>query len=517
MKPNHFTRPKERGFFASERADTTILFGGLTEAHEEMVLGHMQGLGYKVERLPVPDFDGLLTGKEYCNRGQCNPTYYTAGNLVRYLKSLCEKMPKEEVEKKYVYFTAGSCGPCRFGMYESEYRKAVVDAGFTNFRVLIFQQAGGLQSLGAQEGPGLDFNKDFFVGLIKAILIGDLLNGMVNKIRPYEMVPGATMAAKRKAMGICQEALRQRQNIFKSLKEARQVFHAVECDYTLIKPVVKITGEFWASITEGQGNYFLKEWLWNEGAEVVNEPLTGWIEHLLFSREIKARDRQGIEQDVRGLGVGANPYKNEFKLFAYRRILNGYYNLYRSAFGFKPNNTVNNRVLARLAHQYYDKRQGGGEAYMEVGHLVHIGQKAKAHLMISVKPFGCLPSTASDGVQTKVMSDYPNIIFLPLETSGDSEVHFKSRAQMKLFEAKQKARDEADKMIKKKDINADAVRAFVRRHPAYRSGALRFKQRFTGTGISFLSEMNQRMKSPLGKLKHQLSRRVFQKTGIHWP
>jgi len=41
-----------------------------------------------------------------------------------------------------VFFTAGACGPCRFGMYEAEYRLALRNAGFDGFRVLLFQQSG---------------------------------------------------------------------------------------------------------------------------------------------------------------------------------------------------------------------------------------------------------------------------------------------------------------------------------------------------------------------------------------
>ena len=257
--------------------------------------------------------------------------------------------------------------------------------------------------------------------------------------------------------------------------------------------MVKITGEFWASLTEGQGNYHFKDWLVEEGAEVKTEPLTTWVEHLLFSREIAACNHRGIVQEDTGLGKGANPYLKELKLFALRRTLNAFYNVYRAALGWRADDTVNNRVLARYAHEYYNQHQGGGEAYMEVGSLVYCAKRRKAHMMVSVKPFGCLPSTASDGVQTKVMSDYPHILFLPLETSGDSEVNFKSRAQMVLFEDKQKAKEGAEEMIEKHGIDVDAVQDFVKRNPRYRSAMFLFRRPAIGTGASFLLEMHRRM------------------------
>lgn len=505
-KSTHFERPILHPFNVEDRKDTTILFGGLTEAHEELMLSHLQSLGYKVERLPEADFESITIGKEFCNKGQCNPTYYTIGNLIKYLQNKAKEMSIAEVEKKYAYFTAGSCGPCRFGMYENEYRKAMIDAGFENFRILVVQQAGGTkQSEVDGKEPGLNFNKDFYVGIVKALIIGDLINDLVNKIEPYEVVKGATRKAKEDALIIMQKSIKDTKKIYKGLQKVKKVFAKVQCDYTQIKPIVKITGEFWASLTESQGNYHLKRWLVTENAEVKMEPMTGWFEHLLFSGEIKARDRRGIVQEKHGLGEGANPYKYELKLFGFRKILNAYFNLYRSALGFKPNNTTSNRVLANLAHDYYNNRQDAGEAYMEVGSLIYLNKNKVAHMLISVKPFGCLPSTASDGVQSKVSSDYPEIIFLSLETSGDSEVNFKSRAQMKLFEAKQKAKKEADEVMIKHKIDLEKIKEFVAKHPQYSAGDFIVKGKHTGTGINFILDMHKRMKSPVGRVKHQFS------------
>src|SRR6266480_3143377 len=84
----HFARPAERSFGAEERATITILFGGLTWKHEKVIQAVFHGSGYKCEILPVPNVSGFQLGKEYGNNGQCNPTYFTVGNLVQYLRYL---------------------------------------------------------------------------------------------------------------------------------------------------------------------------------------------------------------------------------------------------------------------------------------------------------------------------------------------------------------------------------------------------------------------------------------------
>ncbi len=123
--------------------------------------------------MPTPNVRAFQTGKEYGNNGQCNPTYFTVGNLVQYLQSLEEQgLTKQEIIDRYVFFTAGACGPCRFGMYEAEYRLALRNAGFDGFRVLLFQQSGGLNQSDAE--AGLEMNLDFFLGILNALNCGDV-------------------------------------------------------------------------------------------------------------------------------------------------------------------------------------------------------------------------------------------------------------------------------------------------------------------------------------------------------
>src|SRR2546425_6671675 len=85
-QPKHFHRPVERAFTAEERNQVTILFGGFTWKHEDLIRAVFQGCGYRCEKLPVPNVAAFQTGKEYGNNGECNPTYFTVGNLVQYLQ-----------------------------------------------------------------------------------------------------------------------------------------------------------------------------------------------------------------------------------------------------------------------------------------------------------------------------------------------------------------------------------------------------------------------------------------------
>ena len=180
-------------FTKREKAKITLLVGGLTIAHDFFVEGALRGLGYNVEHMDCPDTEAFQTGKEYGNRAQCNPTYFTVGNLVKTLIHLRDDkgLSPEHIIKHYVFLTAGACGPCRFGMYVTEYRKALRDAGFDGFRVILFQQTGGVKQA-TGEASGLDLSPAFFWGIVKAIVAGDVINAMGYRLRPYEVERGST-------------------------------------------------------------------------------------------------------------------------------------------------------------------------------------------------------------------------------------------------------------------------------------------------------------------------------------
>ena len=83
----------------------------------------------------------------------------------------------------------------------------------------------------------------------------------------------------------------------------------------------------------------------------------------------------------------------------------------------------------------------------------------QAHMVLSLKPFGCMPSSQSDGVQSAVMNHFKDMIFLPIETSGEGEINAHSRVQMALGEAKAKAKAEFQQALESTGKRLDDIRA----------------------------------------------------------
>jgi predicted nucleotide-binding protein (sugar kinase/HSP70/actin superfamily) len=481
-------------FKKSQRATTTLLVSGLTAAHDYLVKAALTGLGYKVEVIDMPDNEALRFGKEFGNRGQCNPTYFTVGNLVKFLteRSRDEGLTPKETVDRYVFLTAGACGPCRFGMYATEYRKALRDGGFEGFRVVLFQQKGGLKQATGEEA-GLEMNPGFFMGLLRAIVAGDVINGMGYRLRPFEVEPGATDRAIEKTKLYVHDALVARKSVLRALLRGRREFARVRLDWTRTAPRVSIIGEFWAMTTEGDGNYQLQRFLESEGAECDIQFVTNWLLFMLwegrFDTELRA-DLRGMDGNARKGLKSANVGKKLGGLFVADLAIRAAFQIFGAAVGFRGYHLPDMDEVARTAHQYYDNSVRGGEGHMEVGKFILNVLRKKAHMTLSVKPFGCMPSSGvSDGIQSLITGLYPESIFCAIETTGDGKVGVQSRIQMFLFKARLAAQREYAEALERLGKTADDVRAFHQTHPHFASGLHRAPHAAAGTAADRLAEI----------------------------
>ncbi len=543
VKTRHYQRRYERPFTADERSKVTILIGGLTRKHEEFIRAVFQGSGYLCELLPIPDQESFLLGKEFGNNGQCSPAYYTSGALIQYLRRLeAQGMSRSDIVDRYLYFTAGSSGPCRFGMYAAEYRLALQNAGYGGFRILQFQQDDGIRQ--KTQAPGLKYSIDFGLGMLKVLYLGDALNDLTHNIRPYEVNPGetnrvmnfcvqeicdhlrsykapdlsdrvprwfASYLAKRNFLrGILNAFYKMNRHLYgKEFKEVlercRKRINGIAIDRTRVKPIVKIIGEFWAQTTEGGGNYNMFDFLEREGAQIQPEAIGTWIEYMQANAKMQLYVKRGMDAQCR------EPARGEFR----KRLLNElsfqmkralltfgeyiYARLYHRSvirpLGGTVHKLVPQKELSRLAHPFYNSLARGGEGYLEVGKNIYYHSKKLCHMALSLKPFGCLPSTQSDGVQSAVTNKFKDMIYLPIETSGEGEVNAHSRAQMALGDAKVKAKAEFQEALKKTGKRIEEIREYAARHselnlPLYRLPRYRG---ITGVAANFVLHVNDLM------------------------
>jgi len=463
----HYRAYRPRPFKREEREKVTLVYGGLTWKHEKLIKGALENMGYNAEPLPNIKRQDLDIGKELIDTGACCPTTFTAGNLARFLKERSEEEGREVVKDKYIFVTVGACGPCRFGQYHESYERVLENLDMTDFRLFLLD----LLQMEQNEG-GLEITMPLTFGLIYAMFIGDLMTDMEYTVRPYEVVPGETDRVLKESMELLYERFKKRPlrgekwgsllwhittpYFVKALREVMELWEEVKVDRLRVKPRVKITGEFWLQTHEGDGNYNIKRWLEQEGAEVIPPPIAIWMDYLIHMELWRMEENRDF---VERFWLKKAIVKLLLKLYHFT------YNRLRKAMNNIPNQLPPQEELKKLAKPYFHFRLAGGEGHMLIGKALYAYLNKHAHMICELSPYGCMPNTMSIGAMQAVLGKYPDLLYAPIEIKGDAEVHALSRCQMILTEAKKRAQREFEEALERTGLSVEDIRNFEEERP----------------------------------------------------
>lgn len=479
-QPYRAYRP--RPFSRAERERVTVLFGGLHWRAERVLEGVLENQGYRARALPAATRADLLAGRELADIGQCCPTSFTTGNLINFLRAEAERLGPEEVVDRYVYLTAGSCGACRFGQYHQSYELALRNAGLEAFRLFLIAQDNLDQ--GAGWGDGLEINVPFTAGAVWAILCTDVLQSLEYQVRPYEVRPGETDRVVRESVEYLYEVFRRRPRrgrrwgalawhlltgyFVRALREVYRRFEAIEVDRLRVRPVVKITGEFYLQTVEGEPNYHIHRWLEAEGAEVYPAAVAVWLDYWMRWYVQGFEEYLGIDRYARAKIAAVRTLQGLFR-WTYNRL--------RRALGGIPRELPDQYELRRLAAPYFHHKLSGGEGDMLVGKALWAYHHRKAHMTCELSPYACMPNTMSVGAMAGVLGRHPDLLYAPLEIKGDAEVHALSRCQMILTEAKKRAQREFEEVLERTGLTLEGARALLEARPELRRATARIPHR----------------------------------------
>jgi predicted nucleotide-binding protein (sugar kinase/HSP70/actin superfamily) len=490
----HYKAYRTAPFTRSEREQVTVVYGGLTWKHERLIQGALENLGYRAQPLPNIRRADLEAGKELTDVGACCPTTFTTGNLVNFLRDRMAAEGKADTIKNYVYVTAGSCGPCRFGQYHESYSMALQGMGMDKFRMFLLDQYN-LETAGT-EGQGIEVTLPLTLGIIWSGVIADLLTDLEYMTRPYEVIPGETDRVLKESLDQLYAAFRDRPTqggklstaswylttgYFKrALRAVRAKWDAIEVDRLRIKPRVKITGEFWLQTHEGDGNYNIKRWLEQEGAEVVPPPLMVWPDYNMYSAQHRMEERRSSisyyhlkKGLVRGL----------------RGWLRHAYNGLRRVLNDMPRELPRQEELAELAKPYYHRKLDGGEGHMLVGKALHALRHKTAHMICELSPYSCMPNTMSVGAMANALGRHPDLLYAPIEVKGDADVHALSRCQMILTDAKVRAHAEFEQALIDTGLSLGQLREIESAHPQARRATYRVPHSLAGTAADYVHHL----------------------------
>jgi len=305
-----------------------------------------------------------------------------------------------------------------------------------------------------------------------AVVLADAIQDLEYQVRPYEKNPGETERVTREAVEYLYEVFRKRPQrgrklgavawhlatgyFVKAMREVRRRYDAIEVDRLRVKPVVKITGEFYLQTVEGEPNYNIHRWLEAEGAEVYPAAVAIWLDYLLRFAGQEIEERIGIDRGARLKYAGIR---------AGQGLLRWTYDRMRRALADVPHELPDQYELRKLAAPYFHARLSGGEGDMLVGKALWAYHHKKAHMTCELSPYSCMPNTMSVGAMAAVLGKHPDLLYAPLEIKGDAEVHALSRCQMILTEAKKRAAREYEGVLERIGMSGGELAAAVAARP----------------------------------------------------
>ncbi len=393
------------GVFNAE--NKTFLIPQMNGIGAYLLAAALRSFGIQAQALDT--YNALDLGKEYTSGKECLPCLITTGDILKFLNDERERQGTLFKADNYIFFMPESDGPCRFGMY-NKYQRIVLDS-FPEFRSV------KIGSLTSQDGYSLDglVGHDRVRALRKAaylsVLITDILNRIVWRVRPYERVEGETDRFIWKAVATMEEAF----EIYGAKNDFREILGLLDDTVELAKripdpsvprkPLVGIVGEIFLRAHD-QANQELIKTLERYGAEVVNASLIEWINYTSYNRMRDAKIRFRLDLKQFRIGDAKEDLKNIlnhaldffYQQYKQRRIYKRVQKSLRIAGDHKVAHLE--RMLKRDDVFSFDV---GTEACLSISGIMAYAENG-FNGVVNVFPFTCMPSSITSSIAKPLMS-----------------------------------------------------------------------------------------------------------------
>ncbi|MCL2802826.1 MAG: acyl-CoA dehydratase activase-related protein [Micrococcales bacterium] len=402
---------RRRLFTKQMKAEHTIIAPQMAPVHFSLLEAAFRRSGYRVEVLHQTTAQDVETGLTHVNNDSCYPAVMVVGQLVNAFKQ-----GRYDPDNTSVLITQTG-GMCRATNYTGLLRKALLEAGYTQVPVI------ALSTQGLESNPGFKLTLPLAHRAIKAIVLGDLLQTLVLRTRPYEATTGAAMALYWQWDATARRHLMAGVGTFRALVEdAVHAFDSLELRGEPRKPRVGIVGEILVKF-HPYANNDVVDVVESEACEAV---LPGLMEFVL-------NGMYAAEWNYANLGVGG---KSQYFKRWLRRFLERYRTPVRHALeraeldfagpGDMPTMVREAQTVASLGNQ-------AGEGWLltaEVLELIESGVRS----VICAQPFACLPNhVTGKGMFREIMRRHPEVGIAAIDYDpGASQVNQLNRIKLLL-------------------------------------------------------------------------------------
>lgn len=421
--PSHAGHIYDRVPFTKEMREEgyTILVPQMSPIHFRLLMPVLRRGGYNVKLLERTSKANIEVGLKYVNNDACYPAMVVIGQLISQFVN-----GEADPNRSAVAITQTG-GMCRATNYAGLLRKGLRDAGFGQVPVI------AVSVQGLEENPGFNFTVPMLHRSIQAITIGDLLQKVLLRTRPYQ-IDGNVTALYEYWDRVVQEffehkgyspTLGRRIGFFRLIREITRAFDVVPLQNVPRKPRVGMVGEILVQYHPDANNDAVGV-IEAEGCEAELPSFAQFFHNALVTADWKYRT----------LGDGTNRTRRMKNMALW--VLQQYEKPLRRALAeserFEPGATI--QELAEKVQEVAQLGNQAGEGWYLTADMMDMIESGCPNI-ICAQPFACLPNhVVGKGMFRALRTRYPNANIVAIDYDpGASEVNQLNRIKLMISTA----------------------------------------------------------------------------------
>ena len=397
-------------FTEEDHKRDVILAPSMTEFHFPLFKAAFEHEGYQIELLPHQGQQAIDTGLAYIHNDACYPAIMSLGQIITALKS-----GKYDLKHTSVMISqTGGC--CRATNYIGMLRKALADANLADIPILT------LNRMGLNKQPGFTPKMGFWHRLIMGVIYGDVLQQVLYRTRPYEVVKGTAEALMAKWQEKCLADLAKADfsTFKKNIRAMVEEFDNIPLNETE-KPRIGLVGEIYVKFHPIANNHIVKM-IEDEGGEIIVSGLADFVFYGLL-------DSQFRHKYLSGSWLSATSSK------AIVQLLEWYRKPYKEAVLKSKHFDRLESIyeIANDAKKYLSLGHVAGEGWFLTGDMIDLIKRGAKNI-VCLQPFACLPNhvTGKGMIKTlKAAFSDTNIVAIDYDP-GASSVNQTNRLKLML-------------------------------------------------------------------------------------
>jgi predicted nucleotide-binding protein (sugar kinase/HSP70/actin superfamily) len=378
---------------------------------------------------------GRDLGKKYTSGKECYPCLVTLGDLLHFIDEERQRLGAAFRADRYVFFMPESEGPCRFGMY-SRYHRMVLDSlpGLKDLKISTLTNTDNYSPEGLIAPQEVQrFKKTACL----AMIVADVLDRLVWRVRPYETSAGLTDALAEQGLHRLSAVIERCgagspfEPVVAELEKILAAGRALVDPAIPPKPLIGMVGEIFLRMHRG-ANQDLIRVLERHGAEVVNASMGEWLNYVSYDglRQAKRKLRLGlrlfrprqVSESLReALGFGIN-------LLFQERTQQAVFKRARKRLDIAADHRIGHleKILNASGDFSFDIPT---EACLSIPGILHCARSGY-NGVVNVYPFTCMPGMTTSAVVRPIL----NQLGLPfLDTPCDDSLQPNRETAVRTF------------------------------------------------------------------------------------